>query len=128
MFDAKTRRAKPALFLVMLALAVFGWGLHYKLSLYRSRSHLARPAQAAKLLSQKERPVSGLQVERLLSRGSLLPAASQRTVAGAAALAAFAGTQPALERAGGLSGLPHAPRANLLYRIPSNPRAPPPAL
>lgn len=56
--DSTTRPASPALFFVLtLAFAVCFWGLHYKLSLYHSAA--ARPAvPAAKLLSQKERPVS----------------------------------------------------------------------
>jgi hypothetical protein len=53
-----TRRTPPTLCLVlMLVFAVCVWGLHYKLSLY----HLgvARAAgPAAKLLSQKERPIA----------------------------------------------------------------------
>ncbi len=42
------------LLMLMLGFAVFGWGLHYKLSLY---SHSVSPSvrQPAKLLSQQER-------------------------------------------------------------------------
>jgi hypothetical protein len=60
-----TRRTAPAMFLLMLAFAVFAWGLHYKLSLYRSEATHHRQA-AAKLLSQKERPFAGTGMERLL--------------------------------------------------------------
>src|SRR5450631_865996 len=44
--------------ILVLTIAVFGWGLQYKLSLYhQSASHSASIAQA-KLLSQKERPAA----------------------------------------------------------------------
>ena len=55
--ECATRRPAPAWLLVMLACAVFFWGLHYKLSLYRSES-AQHSAPAAKLLSHRERPVS----------------------------------------------------------------------
>lgn len=56
--DRTNRPNAPALFFVLiLAFAVCSWGLRYKLSLYHAAG--ARPAvPAAKLLSQKERPVS----------------------------------------------------------------------
>lgn len=41
---------------LVLALAVFGWGLHYKLSLYELPGTHHAQASHAKLLSQKERP------------------------------------------------------------------------
>lgn len=41
--------------LLMLSMAVFGWGLQYKLSLYKSRDSISHLAPVAKLLSQKER-------------------------------------------------------------------------
>jgi hypothetical protein len=45
-----------------LAMAVFGWGLHYKLSLYHTAAPAAERQSEAKLLSQKERsqPVSSM--------------------------------------------------------------------
>jgi len=55
--ECATRRPAPALLLVMLACAVFFWGLHYKLSIYSSGTAGCR-APAAKLLSQRERLVS----------------------------------------------------------------------
>jgi hypothetical protein len=59
-FDCSTRRTSRALFLfLMLGLAVFLWGISYKLSLYRSEV-AQRAIPAAKLLSQKERPSSNL--------------------------------------------------------------------
>ena len=44
--------------LLMLSLAVFGWGLEYKLSLYQGQNSITHQAPVAKLLSQKERPAS----------------------------------------------------------------------
>ncbi|MGB8535054.1 MAG: hypothetical protein WCD57_01455 [Acidobacteriaceae bacterium] len=42
--------------LLMLSLAVFGWGLQYKLSLYQGKNSITHRAPEAKLLSEKERP------------------------------------------------------------------------
>jgi hypothetical protein len=39
---------------VLLAFAVFSWGIRYKLSLYNPAAHMS----AAKLLSQRERPAT----------------------------------------------------------------------
>jgi hypothetical protein len=44
--------------LLMLSLAVFGWGLQYKLSLYQGKNSITHQAPEAKLLSQKERPAT----------------------------------------------------------------------
>ena len=44
--------------LLMLCLAVFGWGLQYKLSLYQAKTSIAHLTPEAKLLSQKERPAT----------------------------------------------------------------------
>jgi hypothetical protein len=41
---------------LLLALAVFGWGLHSKLSLYHIRARASETAPIAKLLSERERP------------------------------------------------------------------------
>ena len=65
--DTTTRRTAPALFFVLLlAIAVFSWGLQYKMSLYCPK---ATPSNVltAKLLSQKERPVSPKDVNSALS-------------------------------------------------------------
>jgi hypothetical protein len=43
---------------LMLCLAVFGWGLQYKLSLYQGKNSIAHLTPEAKLLSQKERPAT----------------------------------------------------------------------
>jgi hypothetical protein len=44
--------------IVVLALAVFGWGVRYKLSLYDPPGSISTHMTHAKLLSQKERPTS----------------------------------------------------------------------
>jgi hypothetical protein len=44
--------------LLLLCMAVFGWGLQYKLSLYKSKDSISHLAPEAKLLSQKERPAA----------------------------------------------------------------------
>lgn len=56
--NRQSRRSFPAsrLGVFLLALAVFGWGLHYKLSLYDRSASSCSQAPHAKLLSQKERP------------------------------------------------------------------------
>jgi hypothetical protein len=43
---------------LMLSMAVFGWGLQYKLSLYKAKNSITHLAPEAKLLSQKERPMA----------------------------------------------------------------------
>jgi hypothetical protein len=66
-YDPKTRRAQlqrvlPAgIFVIVLALAVFGWGLHSKLSLYHVSAQSSAHAPVAKLLSQRERPSDRLE-------------------------------------------------------------------
>lgn len=53
------------LLIVGLAIAVFAWGLRYKLSLYNSASHTFHHVAAAKLLSNRERPAdTAVQIER----------------------------------------------------------------
>ena len=47
-----------AMGVVFLALAVFGWGIKYKISLYDPPRNVSTHMSQAKLLSQKERPVS----------------------------------------------------------------------
>jgi hypothetical protein len=46
---------------LLLALAVFGWGLHSKLSLYHIRARASETAPIAKLLSERERPTDTAQ-------------------------------------------------------------------
>ena len=47
-----------AIGLVALAIAVFGWGLHSKLSLYQQHGQASAKESVAKLLSERERPAS----------------------------------------------------------------------
>ena len=47
-----------ALGLLTLSAAVFGWGLQYKLSLYKGKDSISHQIPEAKLLSQKERPTA----------------------------------------------------------------------
>jgi hypothetical protein len=63
-FSGHTRRKRHCAFLLSfglltLSMAVFGWGLQYKLSLYQTKSSVAHLTPEAKLLSQKERPLVG---------------------------------------------------------------------
>ena len=44
--------------ILVLTIAVFGWGLQYKLSLYRQPGGHSTSIAQAKLLSQKERPAA----------------------------------------------------------------------
>ena len=57
-FTIKDRRTFTVnmLGILFLALAVFGWGLQYKLSLYDPPGSVTTSTPQAKLLSQKERP------------------------------------------------------------------------
>jgi hypothetical protein len=47
--------------ILLLALAVFGWGLHSKLSLYHIRARASETTPIAKLLSERERPADTAQ-------------------------------------------------------------------
>jgi hypothetical protein len=58
--------------LLMLSMAVFGWGLQYKLSLYKSKDSISHMAPEAKLLSQKER-TAAVQAPVQLQRFSTWP-------------------------------------------------------
>jgi hypothetical protein len=44
----------------LLACAVFGWGLQYKMSLYNQANGQSASIPHAKMLSERERPVSSL--------------------------------------------------------------------
>jgi hypothetical protein len=53
---------------VGLAVAVFAWGLRYKLSLYKTATHTVYHVTDAKLLSNRERPADTVvQVERAVT-------------------------------------------------------------
>lgn len=57
-----SRRVPPlsAMGIFLLACAVFGWGLQYKISLYCQADEQSVSIPHAKLLSERERPVSSL--------------------------------------------------------------------
>jgi hypothetical protein len=61
-----------ALGVIFLALAVFGWGLQYKLSLYGHSSEFPNSIPHAKLLSPKERPTSSTAI-RLIGSNTQPP-------------------------------------------------------
>ena len=54
--------------IAMLALAVFSWGVRYKVSLYNPANHMS----AAKLLSQRERPTT-VESAKLVADPVVLP-------------------------------------------------------
>jgi hypothetical protein len=62
--DIPSRRTYTlrAMGMFILAIAVFGWGLQYKLSLYDAPDSNSNSALHAKLLSEKERPASSFDV------------------------------------------------------------------
>jgi len=59
-----TKQATPAIALLAMSLcfAVFGWGLHYKLSLYHATANVTAHEPAAKLLTDQERAGAQAQV------------------------------------------------------------------
>jgi len=50
------KRSSMGCYVFLLALSVFGWGLHSKLSLYDSNTGTQASVPIAKLLSEQERP------------------------------------------------------------------------
>ena len=68
-------RGSPVLVmaLALMSLAVFTWGLQYKLSLYKASEQAKPTIPAAKLLSQKERPAVAVQVQHALPYSGLSP-------------------------------------------------------
>jgi hypothetical protein len=58
----------------MLSMAVFGWGLQYKLSLYQGKGSITHQSPEAKLLSQKERPTAGHSLTARPAELSVFPA------------------------------------------------------
>lgn len=76
-YGRPTRHKTPAMFLfLLLGLAVFLWGLQYKLSLYQSEA-AQRAVPAAKLLSQKEWTLANAG-KRSLVRGLFAPAVPRK--------------------------------------------------
>jgi hypothetical protein len=107
----------------MLVFAVPFWGTQYKLSLYHSLDGTPG-VPVAKLLSQKERPVSSVHLERLAASAEPSSTNVQTLDAGAldlllCALLVFTfGTVPVL-------GLEETPRLSTPVVSRSGPRAPP---
>lgn len=61
LINSPKRRISAALTgmgILFLAIAVFGWGIEYKLSLYDAPESFSTHIAQAKLLSQKERPIT----------------------------------------------------------------------
>jgi hypothetical protein len=65
--------------ILLLAVAVFGWGLHSKLSLYHIRARASEATPIAKLLSERERPANTAQHSDI-RRADLYRAALAATV------------------------------------------------
>ena len=59
--EAREGRFVIGVSIFLLALAVFGWGLHSKLSLYHVRARASETDPIAKLLSERERPADTAQ-------------------------------------------------------------------
>lgn len=59
--DTREGHFAIGLSILLLALAVFGWGLHSKLSLYHLRAPASEVTPIAKLLSERERPADTAQ-------------------------------------------------------------------
>jgi hypothetical protein len=107
----------------MLGIAVFFWGLQYKLSLYHSEQGAV---PAAKLLSQRERPASSVAMASLLLVGQPLPVVPHKTLSDThTAWSADAHLQ-VVNRSEELLGTSLSPRAPQPWHIThSSPRAPP---
>jgi hypothetical protein len=78
--DACGNHFAIAVSVLLLALAVFGWGLHSKLSLYHIRTRASETAPIAKLLSERERPTDTAQ-HSIVNHADLHRAALAITVA-----------------------------------------------
>lgn len=82
----RSRRSTSQALFLSLACAVFIWGLHYKLLLYSFNGFQHHHSATAKLLSQKERPLAGMESGRLLLHGIAIPEDTRRM---SAAIVAF---------------------------------------
>ncbi len=74
-----------------LTIAVFGWGLQYKLSLYQHSGTHSRFVSQAKLLSQKERPAAsnGLDADAPVDFEHQTPISAPTFLVAATLLSAF---------------------------------------
>jgi len=109
---------------LVLALAVFAWGLQYKLSLYHSEARRTGVPEA-KLLSPRERPASIAQLEAASLTCPLFSTTDRYTVPTAAALPSDSYLDVGLRIEHFLRPQqdPSAPRFRFFSL--SNPRAPP---
>jgi len=121
--ESSIRRRLPTLVpVLLLAFAVFAWGLQYKLSLYHSETRQTGVPEA-KLLSPKERLTAPLETVALT--GSLFIASNRNIVPTAAAFPShsFFGAELRID------GLLQSNRGSSAPQFPllssSNPRAPP---
>jgi hypothetical protein len=82
-------RGSPALILMLASLcfSLFAWGIGYKLSLYKASEERRPSMPAAKLLSQKERPVVSAKARIQTSHGKPLPLSLMAFLKAAFALA-----------------------------------------
>ena len=121
-----TRRTSPALMLaVALSFAVFLWGLQYKVSLYYSEA-AQHAIPAAKLLSQRERPLASAPLERLTHAGLPLATFTGKSLHGIVAELPANAYLEALNRPGELLRTPRSPGASESRKFsPTAPRAPP---
>jgi len=109
---------------LVLAIAVFAWGLHYKLSLYNPEARRSGSPEA-KLLSPRERSSLIAQLEATALVGSPSTASNRHIVPTTAAVSSDLYLEAKLRIEGFLQPHqdPSAPRFPLFSL--SNPRAPP---
>lgn len=124
-FDRLARRSLLASLLVlMLGFAVFWGGLKYKLSLYLSED-AQRAIPAAKLLSESERSISNVQIERLLTASHTLRTVVRKPFHNASA-ALHADVRPVVfDQSETVQQYLDPDASQRLHIIRSNPRAPP---
>ena len=124
-FRRTTRRIAQTSILAILALAVFAWGLQYKLSLYRPEVNQSS-LLAAKLFPPKERLVSSAQRQRTLCAGRPASLISRQLFTSASAAlptSGFAVRRPEYAQRVKLRSTPVEARSP--YRDLQNPRGPP---
>jgi hypothetical protein len=121
------RDAQTLTLTVLLAFCVFQWGLHYKLSLYHVvANEQSRPA--AKLLSQRERPVASVHTEGFLLSGSPIPTASLSIPSAFAAFLTNTSLAIPFGYMGAVEALPGPDASCLRHPGPCSLRGPPTAI
>src|SRR5579863_3202938 len=120
MLPPKTaRHARLQIGVVALLFALFGWGLHYKLSLYHlERNSRSSSVEPAKLLSEAERRFAGKRSIDSLSTVTVARILEFRPVS------AVSGTLPEAEAVGLPLAAPDTPQRYRSFRR-SSPRSPP---